>query len=77
MENGADIQNRTAHGERPREIALRYQHPECVDFLDWAGRLNTHPYFLKLEDQKRSGRSSRSFFKDCKFDNVKSIIDSY
>ena len=38
VENGADMQARTTYGERARESALRYQHDECVDYLDWAGR---------------------------------------
>lgn len=34
----ADLQLKTAHGERARETALRYNQTECVDFLDWAGK---------------------------------------
>lgn len=34
----ADLQLKTAHGERARETALRYSQTECVDFLDWAGK---------------------------------------
>ncbi len=37
FEAGADLQMRTANNERPREIALRYNQTECVDYLDWAG----------------------------------------
>ena len=59
MENGADIHGKTTNGERPREIAVRYNQAECVDFLDWAGELHIHynknhdiytlwPYQLKI-----------------------------
>lgn len=34
---GGDIQQKTFHGERPVELARRYHHLECADFLDWAG----------------------------------------
>ena len=37
VENGADIHGKTVHGEIPRDIALRYNQAECVDYLDWAG----------------------------------------
>ena len=37
MELGSDLQMKTSHGERAREIALRYNQSECVDYLDWAG----------------------------------------
>ena len=33
----SDLQLKTAHGEKARETALRYNQTECVDFLDWAG----------------------------------------
>ncbi|XP_074654260.1 ankyrin repeat domain-containing protein 45-like [Tubulanus polymorphus] len=36
VENGADLQLRTENKERPREIAVRYNQTECVDYLDWA-----------------------------------------
>ncbi|GFN73507.1 ankyrin repeat domain-containing protein 45 [Plakobranchus ocellatus] len=36
IEHGADLRQTNAHGERPREAAIRYNHEECVDFLDWA-----------------------------------------
>ncbi|GFR57822.1 ankyrin repeat domain-containing protein 45 [Elysia marginata] len=36
IEHGADLQQRNAHGERPREAAVRYCQDECIDFLDWA-----------------------------------------
>ena len=38
VDNGADLQLKTKHGERAREIALRYNQTECVDYLDWAGK---------------------------------------
>jgi hypothetical protein len=37
VEYNANLQQRTANNERPREIAARYNQTECVDFLDWAG----------------------------------------
>ena len=37
VDNGADLHRRTSNNERPREISARYNQPECVDYLDWAG----------------------------------------
>merc|ERR1711971_1552949 len=37
----ADLQIKNIHGERARETAMRYNHIECVDFLDWAEAKNT------------------------------------
>ena len=37
VELGSNLQVKTSHGERAREIALRYNQSECVDYLDWAG----------------------------------------
>lgn len=39
-ESGWDIHLRTVYGERARETALRYNHPDCVEFLDWADAKN-------------------------------------
>lgn len=36
VEFNCDLQQRNVHGERARETALRYNHTECVDYLDWA-----------------------------------------
>lgn len=36
VEFNCNLQQRNTHGERARETALRYNHPECVDYLDWA-----------------------------------------
>ncbi|XP_064649699.1 ankyrin repeat domain-containing protein 45-like isoform X2 [Lineus longissimus] len=36
VEAGIDLQLKTASGERAREVALRYNQTECVDYLDWA-----------------------------------------
>lgn len=36
VENGSELQQKTGNGERAREVAARYSHAECVDFLDWA-----------------------------------------
>lgn len=33
----SDLQQKNVHGERARETAVRYNHTECVDYLDWAG----------------------------------------
>ena len=40
VENQCDIQLKTKHGERAREIACRYDQSECVDYLDWAGSVH-------------------------------------
>lgn len=37
IEIGCDLHLKTSNNERAREIALRYNQSECVDFLDWAG----------------------------------------
>lgn len=36
VEAGGDVQQRTAHGERPRETATRYAQTHCLEFLAWA-----------------------------------------
>merc|ERR1712154_680171 len=36
VENGGNVTQRNAHGERPRETAERYSQEECVLYLDWA-----------------------------------------
>lgn len=36
FEHNCNLQQRNVHNERPRETALRYNHTECVDYLDWA-----------------------------------------
>ncbi|KAL4218689.1 ankyrin repeats protein [Mactra antiquata] len=36
VEFNCNLQQKTIHGERARETAVRYNHSECVDFLDWA-----------------------------------------
>lgn len=36
VEFNCNLQQKTIHGERARETALRYNHTECVDYLDWA-----------------------------------------
>ncbi|CAH1785667.1 unnamed protein product [Owenia fusiformis] len=36
VDNGWDLQQRNCHNERAREVALRYDQSECVDYLDWA-----------------------------------------
>ncbi|KAL5012379.1 hypothetical protein ScPMuIL_010930 [Solemya velum] len=36
MEYQSNLQQKTTHGERPRETAVRYNQTECIDFLDWA-----------------------------------------
>jgi len=41
VNNGADLQLHTSNKERAREIALRYNKTECVDYLDWAGKTVT------------------------------------
>lgn len=40
VEFNCNLQQRNVHGERARETASRYNHTECVDYLDWAG--NNH-----------------------------------
>ena len=37
VEGHADMQLRTIHGERPREIAIRYHQNAVTEFLEWAG----------------------------------------
>jgi hypothetical protein len=39
VEADADLQLKTDSGERAREVALRYNQTECVDYLDWAGKV--------------------------------------
>ena len=41
VEFNVNLQQRNRHGERGRETAARYNQTECVDFLDWAGALNS------------------------------------
>merc|ERR1719259_867867 len=36
IEGNADMQLRTIHGERPREIAIRYHQNAVTEFLEWA-----------------------------------------
>ena len=38
VEFNCDLQQRNVNGERARETAVRYNHTECVDYLDWAGK---------------------------------------
>ena len=37
IEGNANMQLRTIHGERPREIAIRYHQNAVTEFLEWAG----------------------------------------
>ena len=37
VEGNADMQLKTIHGERPREIAIRYHQNAVTEFLEWAG----------------------------------------
>lgn len=37
VENDADLQIKTVHGERARECAQRYKQQTCVEYLDIAG----------------------------------------
>ncbi|XP_048776237.2 ankyrin repeat domain-containing protein 45-like isoform X2 [Ostrea edulis] len=61
----ADLQLKTAHGERARETALRYSQTECVDFLDWAEAkselleaIRGHQEFL-TDPEKNQGRLTK------------------
>lgn len=36
VEGNANMQLRTAHGERPREISIRYRQNEVTEYLEWA-----------------------------------------
>lgn len=33
------FQARNIHNERAREMAIRYKQEECVEHLDWAGKM--------------------------------------
>ena len=37
IEGNANMQLRTIHGERPREIAIRYHQNAVTEYLEWAG----------------------------------------
>lgn len=61
----ADLQLKTAHGERARETALRYNQTECVDFLDWAEAkselleaIRNHQEFL-TDPERNQGRLTK------------------
>ncbi|XP_052790481.1 ankyrin repeat domain-containing protein 45-like isoform X2 [Mya arenaria] len=36
VEFNCNLQQRNTNGERAKETAVRYNHAECVDYLDWA-----------------------------------------
>ncbi|XP_022320747.1 ankyrin repeat domain-containing protein 45-like isoform X1 [Crassostrea virginica] len=61
----SDLQLKTAHGERARETALRYNQTECVDFLDWAeaksellDAIKNHQEFL-TDPERNQGRLNK------------------
>ena len=37
VEANADFHMKTMENETPCQVAARYGHQECVDYLDWAG----------------------------------------
>ena len=37
LENGLRFDSVTKHGESPKNLALRYKHHHCAEFIDWAG----------------------------------------
>lgn len=39
FEAGANIDARSCHGETPKQIAVRYDKKQSIEFLDWAGKL--------------------------------------
>lgn len=38
--SGGDIELKTAHGEKPIDIARRYGHDQLVDYLQWIGKIS-------------------------------------
>ena len=39
IQNGANLDLRTNHGETSRQLSVRYQHIECIEFIDWASKV--------------------------------------
>jgi len=48
--NGADIQLKTLHGEKPIDIAKRYQFEQIVEYLEWIGKENRKKFEKKQTD---------------------------
>lgn len=42
---GGDIDQKTINGERPIDIAKRYQHNELIEYLQWIGKFILFSFF--------------------------------
>ena len=36
VQNGINLDLRTNYGESSRQLAVRYKHSDCIEYIDWA-----------------------------------------